>query len=416
MKYLVFVVLTLLFSIGNLQNVIAHNVEEEIIDKVQEKHAIGGFMYAIGGEATDSASIELEKKKQEQTNKIEELKKKVADTQKTAKTLEGQISYIKAQINLAEVNIGITEELIEKTRKQINDLGGKIENLDSAFEKQLVELEANMTAQYRYPKTDLLSFFVSQVHTEELLSSTAYYEFLRDAQKKSLITIQQAKLNAEEQKKLREQKEEELKDQEQDLQNQKQNLAYQQKQKDSLLQETKNDEVIYQQLLQQAQAEFNAINNAAASAVKNGPVKKGDVIAMTGNSGYPGCSSAKHLHFEVRKNGTWVDPKAYVKSNPIQDLQRGINTNYGNGNWDWPLIGGIYLTQDFGKTPWSWRYAYSGGIHTGLDMVGIISDVIYAPSDGILYSTTEACGSSSRINIKYIDHGNGIMSYFLHVR
>jgi murein DD-endopeptidase MepM/ murein hydrolase activator NlpD len=39
-------------------------------------------------------------------------------------------------------------------------------------------------------------------------------------------------------------------------------------------------------------------------------VRQGDIIAQSGNSGR---SSAPHLHFEVRKNGTAVDPRRYLQ-------------------------------------------------------------------------------------------------------
>ena len=155
---------------------------------------------------------------------------------------------------------------------------------------------------------------------------------------------------------------------------------------------------IYQQLLSQAMSEFQAINQAIQSGQKVGPVKKGDAIALVGNSGFPKCSTGKHLHFEVRRDGKWVDPGEFLGK-----------------EWQWPLSEPITLTQSFGVTPYSAIYAYSGGIHTGYDMVSNGSDVIRAVADGTLYSSNQSC-SGSIINIRYIEHGNGLMSFYLHVQ
>jgi hypothetical protein len=192
-------------------------------------------------------------------------------------------------------------------------------------------------------------------------------------------------------------------------------LERQKKEKQALLTQTKNSESVYQSLLAQALAEKNAIDQARIAGLKVGPVKKGDPIALVGNTGYPGCSTGAHLHFEIQKNGSWVNAEDYLQGRDVYDDQNGGRSRIGSGSWDWPLDGDIRVTQRFGKTPYSWRYTYSGGIHTGLDMVST-SEVIRAPKDGTLYSSSQACGGSSIIKIKYIDHGDGVTSFYLHVQ
>ena len=75
-------------------------------------------------------------------------------------------------------------------------------------------------------------------------------------------------------------------------------------------------------------------------------------------------------------------------------------------------MNGMQVTQRFGKTPWSWRY--SSGIHTGVDMYS--SDTrIYAPADGTFIRGVQRCYSVS-LNYAAIDHGNGVVSYYLHIK
>ena len=70
------------------------------------------------------------------------------------------------------------------------------------------------------------------------------------------------------------------------------------------------------------------------------------------------------------------------------------------------------VTQRYGKTPWSWRY--SGGKHTGIDMVSS-NTYIYAPDDGRIVKGTAGCYGSS-MNYAAIEHGGGVISYYFHIR
>ena len=88
----------------------------------------------------------------------------------------------------------------------------------------------------------------------------------------------------------------------------------------------------------------------------------------------------------------------------------------GSGGWPWPVEDIVRVTQFFGITPYSSVYRYSGGVHTGLDMVPTSSDIIRASEDGEMYKSSQLCGGSSVINIVYIEHSGGLISFYLHVQ
>ncbi|OGG14712.1 hypothetical protein A2875_05130 [Candidatus Gottesmanbacteria bacterium RIFCSPHIGHO2_01_FULL_46_14] len=347
---------------------------------------------------------------------IEDLKNKISELQNTENSLAKQISLINSQIQLTTLRITSIQSAIAKLSTEIVQLADEIERLEDLLNRRSELVLHRIPESYkRKVISQFGAVFLSQ-NFSDFLSRIKYVEVVQKQDAQLLFQLKATQNNFSERKNLREDKRLEQESLQKELEIQSRELERQKREKQTLLEQTRNDESVYQRLLAGALAEKQAIERALVDAVRVGPVKKGDPIALVGNTGYPGCSTGAHLHFEVRKNNSWVDPGSYLSSKSVYDEQTNSDATFGSGSWDWPLEGPIRITQRFGKTLYPWLYAYSGGIHTGFDMTSNTSSVIRAPADGTLYSSSQPCGGSSIIKIKYIDHGDSTLSFYLHVQ
>lgn len=355
--------------------------------------------------------------KNELGKKIEEYQNKLTELKQQKNTISSQIQYMDTEIYLTGLKIQDTEKKITETQNEIELLSSRIEGLDTSLNYLSKMLLQRIVDGYKKrsnsePLSEL-TLLLDTRNAYDFLNRLKYLKTVQDNNQKLLIQVQETKTNFEEQRVKREENIKKLDTLEKQLNIQKVDLNYQRKQKQIFLTETQNNESKYQQLLNQALAEYNAVQQAIVTGSKVGPIKKGEPFALVGNTGYPYCSTGPHLHFEIRVNNSWVNPEGYLSSKGVEE--NGGSVNIGGGDWSWPIDGGIVLEQRFGTTPWSWRYSYSGGVHTGIDIWSRSTEVIRAPADGTLYSSVQGC-SGATINVKYIDHSNGLMSFYLHVQ
>lgn len=346
---------------------------------------------------------------------IKEYETKILELNSEKDSISKQIGLMNSQISITSIKIKNTTQLIDQTTNEISALSSKIVDLNNSLDYLSKVLLSKISEGYKNKDVSVFDLFLNTNNASVLINKIKYLKVAQRNDQMVAFKLQKTKFSFEEQKRLREEKQKELEKLNTSLTTQKNELNNQKSQKETLLSQTKMDEKKYQQLLAQALAEFQAIQKAVNTGSVVGPVKKGDPIALVGNSGYPHCSTGPHLHFEIRQNNSWINPYGYLTSKTNIDGQNEGESTNGSGSWDWPLQDPIVITQHYGQTPYSWRYAYSGGVHTGIDLTSKSSNVIRAPADGTLYTSSQKCGSST-MNVKYIDHGGDLVSFYLHVQ
>lgn len=355
----------------------------------------------------------LEELDQEQ----KELEKKVQQARSGIKTLNDQISFMDNKIRLTTLQIYDTEKKIDVLENDIDVLSRKIVRVEDSLSLLQQTLLNRIRASYAIGGSSTLELYLSSNGFTDAVTSMQYLEILQKNDIKLLSQMQSTKQNYGDQKTSLVDRQQRLEEARAELDKQSNLLTQQKGDKEKLLSATKNDEKRYQQLLALSRAEARAIEAAIASSanLKNGvSVKKGDIIALIGNSGAPACSTGAHLHFEVRKNGTVLDPAGYLKSqNVTYDNSPDGSISFA-GNWEWPILNAI-ITQGYGMTYWARTGFYQGGPHNGIDMVSRTSAGIRAVENGTLYKSSMKCGSSI---LKYavLDHGSGVRSYYLHIQ
>lgn len=374
----------------------------------------------IGGPADEDEAEDLRGKIREYEKKIADLQGKERSLKNDIDSLNDQISLILLRVREAQKNIAGKEAELNGLTQDIADLSVKIDKLSQSIAYQSLLLNERIRSRYMSENVTPLDFVFGE-NMNDIIQKVEFLKVIADQDNKLISQLNEVKGNYQTQKATLEGikvKVEEVKKaiekEKANLENYKVSLVNQKAEKDALLAQTQGNEAIYQDLLSKAQAELNAIEGAVNTTnfAKGSNVKEGEIIAVMGNSGYPNCSTGAHLHFEVRKNGSIVNAENYLKPKSIytSDFSSGTK-KIGSGKWEWPMVG-AQITQRYGKTPWSWRY--SGGIHTGIDMVSS-NTYIYAPDDGKLVRGAVGCYGSS-MNYVAIDHGGGIVSYYFHVR
>lgn len=349
---------------------------------------------------------------------VEEIcKSNLKETQGRAQTLASTIKYLNNQIALTEVQITRTSAEVNALEGEIANLSVRIDNLNQALDKTAQRLRQRVISSYKRNQVKSFYYLISS----RLNPSNLKYMYAAESQDKNLLLdMEESRITYDEQKSLKQEKQAELESLQAKLANQKLSLAQQQSSKQTLLEQTKNDEKRFQNLLAKARAEIEAIQAVLAgkgTEVEVGKVSEGESIASI-IAGPSACSTGTHLHFEVASGGSNYNPASYLSN---KDVDWSLCGWFGcdspvsfTGSWRWPIEGRPIITQVYGMTAYARSGAYGGAPHTGMDMVS--SDLsVKAVKNGTLYRGSIACGGGTLRYVKLNHQDSDVDTYYLHI-
>src|SRR3989344_9453665 len=219
------------------------------------------FLPTAYAQTTAELAQELLKKQDE----IAKLEAHLQDAKNTEKTLNSQLDIIDSQVKVTTLKIEETNLRIAKLEREITELSTRITRISSSLDILSEILLRRIVQTYKYSGVTTLDLLFSSHGFADLLARLKYIQVAQAYDKKKLYELQATKLAYNNQKQDKQTRQQEAEKLNKDLEIYKQQLDQQKKDKDELLNITKNDEAKYQSLISQLRAEVASITQAISN-------------------------------------------------------------------------------------------------------------------------------------------------------
>lgn len=198
-------------------------------------------------------------------SQISDLQKKIADAQSQAQTLSSQIAIMDNQINLTELRINATKQQIVGIVEDIKIATKKIVNLEGSLQNLTKILLNRIVVTYEVGTIQPFQVLLVSNTASDFFTRLNYLRIAQMHDKELLYQTQQAKMDYANQKTIFEDKKKKVETLKNQLTAYSAQLDQEKKNKQTLLDVTRNDEAKYQKLLQEAQAQIQAFKSFASS-------------------------------------------------------------------------------------------------------------------------------------------------------
>jgi peptidoglycan hydrolase CwlO-like protein len=359
-------------------------------------------------------------KAETETEKFERLSREIQGYETEISKLKSQASTLSNQIAQFDAQIRLTALKINQTEEKILLLGGRIDQLETSLQVLTRAFTSRAVRTYKMSRlNEPYAMLVSSPDLDVAVTSFHYLQKIQESDRDLLVRLESAQASYEEEKVDQEELQLQLEEQKTVLGAQKSGKAF-------LLEQTRNDEKKYQELLSQSRAEYEAIQAIIAGKgqeEKVGTVSQGQRIASIIQG--PSCnSSGAHLHFIISQNGNTQNPFTYLKGIEFENCSgSSCGSTDGDsfspgGSWDWPINPRIKFSQGYGPT-WAVRNTWVGRIysfHNGIDINSNSTSEIKAVRPGTLYRGSYSGSGGCRLRYVRVDHDeNDLDTFYLHI-
>lgn len=199
------------------------------------------------------------------TYKISCFQDKVNQKKQAADTLGNTISILNGQITVQQLQINQTKLQINQLITEVNDLSERISGLNVSLDQLTNVLIQRADATYKAQHTNPLGTLLISDSVNDFFRKLKYLQVAQQHTTEIMKEAESQRLTFDQEKSLKEKKQAEVEQKKQLLQKQENDLTAQRESEQVLLNQTKNDEARYQQLLAQAQAELASFSSFTTS-------------------------------------------------------------------------------------------------------------------------------------------------------